>query len=453
MKIKITRYPNNETRIAAYPEKLPVDYFKAEKYLEACLDLPLSIQDSPISDCEIISDGIGSNPTLDIKLKVDTVPRRRHMALSRYGKRQVLRAGSCFSMDEGTERLLLTGTLPGSSYSAFKALAEFSTTATKTLTNWLTRRSPQCKWEYVWEFQKRHALHVHLVCEVSLKESEYIKKNFKDEWNRILRKIGSLSSVDMYQKTRTYSNDPSVTQADVTVCDREPSRYISKYISKNATNAKGFNRFPPNQWYQVSRSLLRELREKTQTFAIEGLSYGQTLSIIEQAKHQISTSAIGGWRAFSGRVFAWSGYAYENHFQITEWDARFNMKNQNLLSVRVMCLMTRAVLKKYPINRASMMAVTHSQTLSLMERDMLSETEMLLYIQTAIASVLRTFEDEFNPTDAALFLRTATGWWQAKFGYASCDPDQDSAINKICNGDLTGRTVRTKLKGDQLTLF
>lgn len=356
-------------------------------------------------------------------------------------------------MSEGTERLLLTGTLPGSSYVAFKALAEFSTIATKTLTNWLTRRSPQCKWEYVWEFQKRGALHLHLVCEVSSGESEYIKLNFKDQWNRILRKIGSLSSVDMYQKTRSYSNVPSVTQADVTVCDREPSRYISKYISKAATNARGFNRFPPKQWYQVSRSLLRELRSKTETFEIEGLSYRQTLSIIEQAKHQISSSAIGGWRAFSGRVFAWSGYAYENHFQITEWDARFNMKNQNLMSVRVMCLITRTVLKKYPINRAAMMAATHSKTLGLMERNMLSDTEMLLYIQTAIASMLTTFENEFNPTDAALFLKQATSWWENKFGYVTYEPEQMAGIDKICKGDLTGKTVRTKLKGDQLSLF
>ena len=114
-----------------------------------------------------------------------------------------------------TERLLLTGTLPGSQLKAFQALAEFSTYATKTLSNWITRHNPSCKWQYVWEFQKRGALHVHFVCEVSLLGGERIKRDFKDEWIRILRAIQSKSGVDLFAKTPFYSNAEKVVQADV----------------------------------------------------------------------------------------------------------------------------------------------------------------------------------------------------------------------------------------------
>jgi len=453
VKAVIRRYPNNEVRVAVFPDRLPKDYLKAGDNL--------SEDENVLPDCdsdhlllhELSSEERGSTPTLDIKSKVDTPPRRLHMALSRYGRRQVLRAGSCFSMGEDSERLLLTGTLPGSTMKAFQALAEFSTYATKTLCNWLTRREPGCKWLYCWEFQGRGALHLHLVCEVSLSNSQYIKASFRDEWDRILRSIGKFADTNLYQKTETYFNKKEDLQVDVTVCDREPSRYVSKYVSKSSTSAKGFNRFPPRQWFQVSRSLLRSLREKTETFEVEGLSYRQARCCIEDAIHALSSCAISGWRRFEGVVLSWSGYGYENGIQVTDFGERFMKKGQSLLSTRVMCSMTRSVLKEYPENRAAMMAATHKETLTLMEKGLLSETEMLMYIETAMRSLMATLMTTPTPTRSAMHLTTAMEWWEDKFGYRFFSQPEIDQINKICEGDLTHQDVRTKSRFEELKLF
>ncbi len=50
----------------------------------------------------------------------------------------------------------------------------------------------------------------------------------------------------------------------------------------------------PKTWYQVSRSLLKALREKTRTYLAEGLSYSQARGFIETASHNISQAIKGG---------------------------------------------------------------------------------------------------------------------------------------------------------------
>lgn len=420
-----------------YPEAKRIDYLKPLGTDETDASVPLGSSDpSDPSQC-VFSDEIGSNPSLDIKSKVDTAQRKRHMALSRYGRQQILRAGSCFSMSDDTERLLLTGTLPGSTYKAFQALAENSTVVTKTLTNWLTKHEPGCKWQYVWEFQGRGALHLHLVCEVRKVSGEYVRAHFKDEWNRILASVGALSNTDLYAKTRNYSHSAAKTQADVTVCDREPSRYISKYISKQSTNANGFSRFPPRQWFQVSRALLRELRARTETYTIEGLSHSQALAFIEEAAHNLSSCAVAGWRRFQGSVLAWSGYGYEDSFQITDWSDRFMEATKALSPTVIIAKHALTVSKNYPQIRCWLRGCPTGRIEEAMRFGEVSETEMLMLIESitdAIATSWMTLNRKYR---AAMFLRESISWWQSKYGYCKWTPEFISEIDKICEEGLT----------------
>lgn len=421
MKIRVTRYPNNETRIALYPERFP-------KSFEQLCQEPL---DS--------SSGSDSSPgrAFNIKSKVDTVHRTRRLALSRNGRRQVLRAGSCFDSSETTQRLLLTGTLPGTGYKAFRALAEYSTYASKTLTNWITRRSPGCAWVYTWEFQGRGALHIHLVIEVPLSVSDYIQSHFKDEWNRILRSICRLSGVDLYAKTANYSHSNEKVQADVTICDREPSRYISKYITKSSTHAKAFGRFPPKTWYQVSRSLLKRLRDSTAVYEWSGLSYRQSLKFIEDATHHLSQYVLSGSRRFMGSILAWSGYLYSEKFDIEEFGGNFAMKERQLLSIETMVKKAMTVSRNYPAARCFMRSANANE----IENAIANGTATLMQMKTLIATIMQSLTTIWgsmhNKTQAALFLKCSIEWWDAKYGHVNYTDSYRDEINTICNNYLT----------------
>lgn len=347
-------------------------------------------------------------------------------------------------MSEGTERLLLTGTLPGSTQMAFRALAEFSSTATKLLTNWLTYHEPKCKWQYVWEFQGRGALHLHLVCELGSVASQYVKEHFRDQWDRVLTKIGALANTNLYQKTSTYTHTKEKLQADVTVCEREPSRYISKYIAKNNTSAKGFNRFPPQQWFQVSRSLLRSLRDQTQVYEREGLSYRQALCFIEEGKSVLANYALSGERRFEGSVLAWSGYGYTPSFDIQEWSEKMTLKGYNLSPSDIIAKHAVSVFKDYPQLRcwATPKGLTDLMTAS--KTVDLSETELLLLIEGAMDLITLKWDSLNTKTNAARFMLRATSWWLAKFGYSKHTPEFREELVKICDDSLTSQSVRTK---------
>ena len=452
MKLRATVYPNNEVRVALYPEKLPQNYFKSGSDLGESPENHPGTDESDITLITLDSSPIERDRALDIKSKDDTTKRHRRWALSRNGRNQILRAGACFDKSPQTERLLLTGTLPGSTIAAFRVLAENSTIVTKRLTNWITRHEPKCNWMYVWEFQGRGALHVHIVVECQETASTYFKAHFKDEWIKLLRDVSSESKTDLFAKTANYSHDPQKTQTDVRVCDREPSRYISKYITKEATNSKGFSRFPPKTWYQISRNLLRRLRERTVTYEVEGLSFRQARKCEEDAISYLSNHAIAGHRRFDGACYAWSGYCYVENFKPSELSPMLEKRNQCLMSTQQVANLARSTMKNYAASSCFVRSATSSSTFQRMESGLITETELLLYIEAVIKTLSQRLSTESSPWAAAHFLKTADAWYRSKFGYSKLSPNSLVEVNKINECDLTDKASRTTLDKQQFRL-
>ena len=433
----MTAFPNNERRIALYPERLPKDIFKeasqsqgeSQGETDKTGDFLVGTCDSSFSDRD--------DSPFNIKSKVDTVPRKPRLSLSRYGRRQILRAGSCFDTSETTERLLLTGTLPGTGNRAHKALAEYSSYASKTLTNWLTRRSPGCKWMYTWEFQKRGALHIHLVVEVPLSVSKYVKAHFKDEWNRILRSICNKSGTNLYAKTATYSHSDKATQADVTVCDRETSRYISKYISKSSAHAKAFGRFPPKTWYQISRSLLRSLKDRTVVYEVEGLSYSQALCSWQNIQTLVSRYDIAGARRFEGSILSCHAYYYHSDFNPVELNKNMQSSKSLTLPLSTIIRMGITTLENYPSAKAISHATTYSAMKKAMDLKTLDETGMLLMGDTIQFCLGATWDGMREKTSAAMWLKSYEGWLEKHEMRSKITEEWNEEIVTICNNYLT----------------
>lgn len=433
LKVRITRYPNNETRVAVYPERLPrqSDFgaIDSNEEKDSTIAPPVQGCSEPLGD---------ASRTLDINFKVETPSRARRLTLSRYGRRRLVRAGSCFSQGEDSVRLLLTGTLPGSSREAFRVLADNSSYVTHRLCNWLTRRQRSAKWMYTWEFQKRGALHLHLVIEVDNANAEFIKREFKHEWNRLLNTIGNRNGIDMWRKSATYSHSKDVTQADVTVCDKEPSRYISKYISKGNAKSFGANRFPPVRWYQISRALLRELEDKTEVYEREALSYGQARQFVEIATHNLYHYQLCGSREFRGIVYAWSGYGYGEDFEIGDYGGGFVNKSKQNDNSLIIAKRLHALSRNYPLMRCRMHSKGHSAMATRVTTGVATREETHQYIEMMMEIAMLSYDDCNNKGYMSLVLRDTDIWLSHALGKVLMPPEFSLRVNKNCEELLTG---------------
>ena len=275
--LKLTQYPNEEIRVV--PWKPRIQPFSYDETDETHIDTGTSVLSGEFHPTEE-----GDRPLLDIGSKLETatpaasdatkpgfgkLPKRR--PFSRYGRRVLLRAGGVFKHDGMTpeDTIFFTGTLPGSTPEAFETIARYSSYLIHRLKSWIAKRWPGKYDLYVWEHQKRGALHLHYAIYVPDEAiSNGLIEDFPCAWTRLLRRVSLMSGVDMFDTGRGYSWTPEYA-ATLQYAQRvkmDVSRYLSKYVSKqakgNTENAdKAF--YCPNRWYGVSRPLLAKLRELT----------------------------------------------------------------------------------------------------------------------------------------------------------------------------------------------
>jgi hypothetical protein len=256
------QYPNNEIRITKShlpPVKrdrasdrggeidcellAPIDHEVWQSFLEN--SPPLSL--GPNSKPERSHAGYGSLP-----------PRPRRFGLN--AKRQLIRAGAAMEKSVAIDEcLFLTGTLPGSTESAFRAIAEWSGYLVNNLKAWIAKYQNEKLDFYCWEYQKRGALHLHYCVHIaSPTDRDYILRNFHGWWVETLHRIGEKSVCDLFRKNseKTWANDPARVRAVAEVCRKSPGRYLAKYLSKSAAPKRGASRaFSPSSWWGTSRPL------------------------------------------------------------------------------------------------------------------------------------------------------------------------------------------------------
>lgn len=189
-------------------------------------------------------------------------------------RRMIARSGGLIGQGAARKNtLFLTGTLPGGTVEAFKALSDFSAWAVHELLTHLPRiagiLASQCNWIWVWEYQKRGALHFHCIIELpSRATAAKVHAGFKGLWIRILESVGKKAGLDMAQREEcgTHAGNYKVWRTRSEWARKNPSRYLAKYCAK-ANKSIGSDRFfPPTRWYGISRKLITALKEETKQF-------------------------------------------------------------------------------------------------------------------------------------------------------------------------------------------
>ena len=285
-RIIVRSYPNNEIRavLCAMPPSKPIDYSLPEFPVpsEPCLKNP------PLS--------LGLNSKLPRGTTgYGSLPEKKTI-FGLNAKRQIVRSGAAMekSVASPSDCLFLTGTLPGSTSESFSAIAAYSAYIVNNLKAWVAKRVSAKLDFYCWEYQRRGALHLHYCIHAPSSEAQsYILSGFRDWWINTLKRIGSLSGVDLFRKNDKYSHlqDLSKVRAVAEICRKSPSRYMAKYLSKSAGKLKGRALFfTPSRWWGVSRPLKSLLDSLSTSVEIISGSYFACVKKMQDIKQSFRST-------------------------------------------------------------------------------------------------------------------------------------------------------------------
>lgn len=178
-------------------------------------------------------------------------------------------AGACDRISDNVEDFLfLTATLPGDTDEAKFGIAEYSHEIINGLKAWLSKRLNSRLEFYVWENQKRGALHFHycIYCP-DVKVQAEISKNFKRQMVRLYDAIKTKHSIDLWGR---WTDKPvryrvAILQARVEVVRKSVGSYMAGYLHGKGSKHSADSAYPyfPKRWFGVSRPLSKVITEMT----------------------------------------------------------------------------------------------------------------------------------------------------------------------------------------------
>lgn len=290
MRIICKSLPNNEYRCTLISERAPRPLPSSEELgcSNPSLDMPSGERPSPLTSVP------NSKPGRD-KLAPGWGVMGRRTVFGRYATSRLLAAGGAIDKLEfrPEQSVFLTGTLPGSTELAKKAIAEWSGYIVHALKAWIAKRVQNKLDFYVWEMQKRGALHLHYVVVIESKSvRDQVLSDFKHEWIRILDNVSRKAGCDLYERASggTWASNKSVVQAIATEVHSSVAAYLSGYVangrSKHANDKN--QKYYPSRWWGVSRPLNSVITRMTSVKEFFTVGYRGAIRLFNELVEKLS---------------------------------------------------------------------------------------------------------------------------------------------------------------------
>lgn len=206
-----------------------------------------------------------------------------------YARHTVLEAGAIASRGAGhTERgVEVTLTIPGGTRSSFRAVSQWSGWAVNRLLQVIRRKSSGVEWFYVWELQKRGALHLHMALSgAGNEELLQLGRKIRKCWYRVLEEIGRKSGTNPFARGNGYGKNTYrefLKGNRVAEVRKSLAAYFAKYVSKRASKDSGqveAKFYPPSRWWGISRSLLSKVKKERLNVRFTCLSEEQCIQLL-----------------------------------------------------------------------------------------------------------------------------------------------------------------------------
>ena len=185
---------------------------------------------------------------------------------------------------------VVTLTLPGDTHEAKQAIARRSGYVINRLFQSNRHNYAECNnWFFVWEYQKRGALHLHICLYHNDREvSKEIGDRMIKDWHQIMIDVGELENCCMFtsrQKDRCTIRDlhQNLNQEMIKSC----GGYFSKYASKGENGKerekleKWSQIYSPSRFWGSSQSIKELVKEHSFSFNLEMLNGSEAMEVYE----------------------------------------------------------------------------------------------------------------------------------------------------------------------------
>ncbi len=195
---------------------------------------------------------------------------------------------------------VVTLTLPSSEIAAYQSLSDYSGYAVNRLFQVVRRDYELANWFYVYEHQKRGALHLHIcVYHDDANISKEIGIKLCEKWREVLQDISAKSGTNMlFSKGFNRETKLSEMQLDNQEMRLGCGAYFSKYASKNSgkysndINSINARKYPPSSFWGRSRELSRECENQSFKFNFEGFDEYAAQDFEDEASEILATKNI-----------------------------------------------------------------------------------------------------------------------------------------------------------------
>lgn len=263
--IRISLRPNNQITITKggwkkkllpvyqnyKPDKCPIDFNQKLQEISG-LDITQKSQQTKKAPCSRLN---------------------KPKSFTRFSGQRIREAGAAMSIacDGKPERCReVTLTLPANTPEAFTALAAYSSTAVNLLFNPIRKYwGSNALWFFVWEYQKRGALHMHIALyNEDEKECEKMAHKLIDQWHKVLLIIGEKANTCMFtDRRKDRCTIRSKHQYHTEPIRKDIGAYFSKYAGKEESKNNWYvQKYPVSRFWGSSRSLKRIVRENSIQF-------------------------------------------------------------------------------------------------------------------------------------------------------------------------------------------
>lgn len=207
----------------------------------------------------------------------------------------------------GANALFLTLTLPGTGAAQYRSLAEWSSYVVQRVTQWWRDNAEGVQFAWVWEWQKRGALHLHaVVASADRGGLDRIRLGWWEECHRVLQDVSAKSDCNLFENTQTgvnHENSPSC-QFDAQWVKKSAARYLAKYLGKRKEPGESVSFFAPARWWSVSSHALVEIRARRRIWLLESASLDRLESAVAVAIARVERTA-SGIKWYQNKVFHW----------------------------------------------------------------------------------------------------------------------------------------------------
>lgn len=390
LSIKLT--PSNRLHFSIAPvyefhNQKAVSQKPPKKLPSASVSTPIDYYDSLGFDVSQESDGSYSfpsylasrpnwNPNTDNTFSLPSLPRPKQF--TRLARQTLLDAGG--ALDKmgfaPNEFHFFTGTLPGSTDAAKEMIARYSREIVHNLKVSLTKRGINLTFN-TWEWQKRGALHLHLVIHAPNEDPQQFADYLESRWYDLIDLVSLKSGVSLWERAANLPgnrfwnrNSPQLKgiAAKTVQCEKSVAAYLSKYVGKESVDSGSIpdkrlsskikTLFYPSSWWSISNHLRVLIQNFTASLCVRLPSSDASDQFIDWSEFFSSLSSLV-LNPFSPKDYP--DYVYRSLYLAP--DAYFQVK-ESLESGGFVSSYFSTLTDEHKPSRLALVSVTQSSALS-----------------------------------------------------------------------------------------